>query len=241
MKTMNIQKVKAWIFDLDGTLIDARVDAWLSAIRNAYRELRGREVSSLMVEEFHAHDKLETIFPDLWSDEVRDCIRPAMQMFYDPEPLQGSDELLKLIRENGGKSSIATARPHPAESVAALLPDWTETGLIDHVLTAHTFPMPFESKTEMIRQAIEEFGLDPAEVAMVGDSVIDVKSGAEAGVGFVIGVESGKRHKRILIEAGAHCVVPSVDDIRSQLREELGTKEMGVWYDASDENENNRL
>ncbi len=68
---------------------------------------------------------------------------------------------------------------------------------------------------DMIRLAMKLTAIDdPAEVANVGDTTLDLESAARAGVKWNIGVLSGA-HAREALERAPHTqIIESIDDLR---------------------------
>jgi phosphoglycolate phosphatase len=59
-------------------------------------------------------------------------------------------------------------------------------------------------------------GLEPAEIAVIGDNAHDLEMGRAAGAGFVVGVLSGTGGRADLVPH-AHAVIDSIDDLPAAL------------------------
>jgi phosphoglycolate phosphatase len=64
--------------------------------------------------------------------------------------------------------------------------------------------------------AAEKMGVSPADVAYVGDSVTDMKTGLAAGM-HTVGVSWGFTAREDLVSAGAHKIADTVDGLREIL------------------------
>lgn len=67
-----------------------------------------------------------------------------------------------------------------------------------------------------VRQAAHDLGLEPSQCLMVGDTTVDILSGARAGA-QTVGVLCGFGERGELMEAGATLILPSTADLREVL------------------------
>mmetsp|Transcript_58021 Transcript_58021/g.188849 ORF Transcript_58021/g.188849 Transcript_58021/m.188849 type:complete len:139 (+) Transcript_58021:339-755(+) len=72
---------------------------------------------------------------------------------------------------------------------------------------------PTTSSKVMVTAAMERCGVtDPRRVVKVGDTVVDVEEGRNAGV-FTVSVLTGTQSRDKLAAAGPDCIIPSVADL----------------------------
>jgi HAD superfamily hydrolase (TIGR01509 family) len=204
----------AWIFDLDGTLVDTvetRIAAWLqtfdefgmAADRDQVARLIGSDGRRLarVVAEAAGRES------DFQSEE--DIDRRAGENFsalnIDPRVLPGATELLSALDEHRQRWAIATSsrREQVGASVNALKLSRPPL-IIDGSNVEHAKPAP-----DLLLLAARELDIAPSNGCYVGDSVWDMRAAVAAGMP-VIGVVSGSATAAELTEAGA---LFTVDDL----------------------------
>ncbi len=104
------------------------------------------------------------------------------------QPTPGAAELLRRIRQVGGRVGIVTHDTAEAawRHVRAL--GWRE--LVDVVVGLDVCAMR-KPAAEPVLQACASLGVPPARAAMVGDLPIDLQAGRAAGCGWTVGVLTG--------------------------------------------------
>jgi HAD superfamily hydrolase (TIGR01549 family) len=200
----------AFIFDLDGTLIDstyAHVIAWQQALSEADFDVDGWRIhrrvgmsGGLLLhalrDELHYEitpelaKRLEQRHGELFEQSACRCC-----------PLRGSVKLLKRLRELGIPFGIATSgtRPGINPSLEALrLGD--DVVVVEGNKIEHSKPEPDE--LEKCRQRLQA---QPEDCFVVGDAVWDLLAASRARM-FSIGLLTGGYPARELFDAGAHRV-----------------------------------
>ena len=104
-----------------------------------------------------------------------------------------------------------------AESLLAKL-GWEEGEEFDYLVTAsdveHNRPRP-----DMIQLAMEEFELDDAsEVVKVGDSIIDIEEGKNAGCRLSIGITTGAHTREQLAKANPDYIIDDLLELLPLLK-----------------------
>jgi HAD superfamily hydrolase (TIGR01509 family) len=215
----------AFIFDLDGTLLDGvyhHVIAW----QRAYADL-GLDVSlwqvhrrigmsgSLLAKRVAA--EAGRTFSDEEADKAAALhTQHYEQMLDDVRPLRGARELLLALSSADVRWVVATSGgPDEAHPQLAKLELPADPLLVcsDDVPTAKPAP-------EMLRAAAEKVESDPANCLMVGDTVWDLLAARRAGM-LGIGLLSGGRALTELQAAQAHRVYADPAELHSHL-DELG-------------------
>jgi len=204
----------AWIFDLDGTLVDTvetRIVAWLRTFEEqripANRPMvakligsDGRRLARVVAEaagqtlDSGREDEIDRRSGEIYSD-----------LNVDPKPLPGAVELLKALDEAGRPWAIATSsrREQVDASVNALaLP--RRPIIIDGSNVERAKPAP-----DLLLFAARELGVEPSRSCYVGDSIWDMQAAGAAGMPAV-GVVSGSATDGDLAGAGA---LFTVDDL----------------------------
>ena len=137
---------------------------------------------------------ISQITPSLIGSIHADFVR-EMISFYNVSPdvvaLPNVEQTFEKLKKQGIRVAINTGFSRDiANSVIDRL-QWREKGLIDEVIGSDEVPLgrpePF-----MIQKLMENCGItDPAEVAKVGDTEVDVREGQNAECKYVIGITTG--------------------------------------------------
>lgn len=208
------------IFDLDGTLLDT-IDDLGHAVNH-----------SLALAGYPQHTMAE--YRQMVGNGVRNLVTRAL-----PEDLRTETEIDARLEDflSYYKSHI-DVHTHPYEGMAGLVRDLHEAGAAVAVasnkfqegterLVAEFFPgipfcavlgnrpgTPLKPDTAVVRTCIEASGLSgDARVVMVGDSAVDMKTAANAGI-HSIGVTWGFRGRDELAASGACEIVDTADALR---------------------------
>ncbi|MBR4964367.1 MAG: HAD family hydrolase [Alistipes sp.] len=211
------------IFDLDGTLLNtigdlaASVD-YVMRSRNhpehtdaEYRQMVGGGIRRLVQ---------RALPEDLAKDDayVDDCVSQFRRYYVDnidrhTVPYEGMLELLRALREHGVMVAVASNKfQHGTDRlVAKFFAD------IDFVaVEGNREGMPLKPDPAVVNNILDMAGVLPERAIMVGDSGIDIRTAAAAGISSV-GVAWGFRFADELYEAGATHVVARAEELESLL------------------------
>jgi HAD superfamily hydrolase (TIGR01549 family) len=212
-----LERVRAAILDVDGTLVDTNyfhVVAWQRAFR--YNDIF---VPAWVI---HRHIGMggDQLVGAVAGDEVEeksgDDIRTAeatlyRQLMHETSPLPGGGELIRALKEAGNVVVLASsAKEYEVEHYLDLLEardvadDWTTSADV-----RATKPNP-----DLVESALEKAGTRDA--VMVGDTTWDCEAASRAGVAS-IGVLTGGFSAEELIAAGALSVYESPADLLQNL------------------------
>jgi HAD superfamily hydrolase (TIGR01509 family) len=217
----------AFLFDLDGTLIDSvyqHVIAWRTALSaigidlSVWRIHRrigmsgGMMVSALLRETGRVLSKAEI-------DRLQESHRAAYQAQADGvRPLPGASELLHELTGAGVKWAIATSGyAATARSALALLELPEDTPMVTRDLVRHAKPDP-----DLFLAAAAELDVEPRHAMVVGDSVWDLLAARRAGA-LGVGLMSGGYGREELERAGAYRVYADPAEMLARL-DELGVR-----------------
>lgn len=208
----------AIIFDLDGTLLDVR-EGFYWQFQELTREYDGTPASKAMISAV-AHGTTEQIVRRLVSnttvpfDTICKRHQAIREEAYDRhlKLYDGVDELLPILKRMGFK--VAALTSDNQQTVSCL----EQLGIHDHfdmVITADQLAVP-RPHPEGLHRVLTELKLSPADAVMVGDTVVDVLAGRNAGVYKTVGVSHGFGSVEALRAAGADHVIhdiPSLLDV----------------------------
>src|SRR5215472_8333507 len=219
--------VPAFLFDLDGTLIDSvyqHVIAWRAALSaigidlSVWRIHRrigmsgGLFVSALLRETGRSLSKADI---DLLQQAHAEQYRAQMDTV---TPLPGARELLAGLTDAGVQWAIATsgyaATARPALDLLGLP---AQTPMVTRDLVRHAKPDP-----DLFLAAAAVLGVEPQHAMVVGDSVWDLLAARRAG-SIGIGLLSGGYGREELERAGAYRVYADPADLLARA-DEVGVR-----------------
>lgn len=211
------------IFDLDGTLLNtigdlaASVD-YVMRSRNLpehtdteYRQMVGGGIRRLVERALPA-----TLASD--SEYVDECVTQFRHYYVDnidryTTPYDGMCELLVDLRRAGVQVAVASNKfQHGTERlVSKFFAD------IDFIaVEGNREGAPLKPDPAVVERIMERSSVSRERVVMVGDSGIDIRTAAAANIAS-IGVAWGFRFAEELREAGARCVVATMEELRHEL------------------------
>ncbi len=206
----------AFIFDLDGTLLDTLPD--LVVLTN--RALAELGFPPRSIEEIHSY--------------VGNGVRALMyQAVPDGTPDDQTEKALAHWKALFPSYDNALTKPYPGmpETLARLKEQGTKLGVLSNkfdggvqqvmnqfmpgvfaVMHGECDGIPRKPDPTGLLRTIEELGSSPARTAYVGDSPGDVRTARNAGT-FAIGVPWGYHHADELVAAGADIVIGAPEDL----------------------------
>jgi HAD superfamily hydrolase (TIGR01509 family) len=209
------ERVKAVLFDVDGTLVDTNylhAVSWWEAFAQAGHDIPMARIHRAIG--MGSDQLLNMLLPaerDTGADAAISAAHGALYSVYWSRlrPLPGAADLLRACRRHGLRVVLASSAD-PAELdvlIAALgageaVDEATSAGDVDQ-----SKPAP-----DLVQVALDKAGLRPAEAMFVGDAVWDVRSCQRAGVACV-GLLSGGISEAELLEAGAARVYRDAADV----------------------------
>lgn len=219
--------MQAFIFDLDGTLVDtvyAHVFAWQRAFSEAGMAIDGWKIHRRigMSGGLFARAAARELGRELDAGQIETLQKRHGELFrqFLPErqPLPGAVELLQDLKENGVIYGIATSgrRPEIDASLNALgVPSGTT--VIERGAVARAKPEP-----DLFLACQKQLGVSADECYVVGDAVWDLLAARRAKM-LSIGVLTGGYGEEELYRAGAFQVFRDAAAIRASL-DELGVR-----------------
>ena len=207
------------IFDLDGTLRNTSGD-WAASVdyvmrsRNLpehsdaeYRQMVGGGIKRLVERALPAELATNEAY-------VEECVAQFRRYYVDnidrhTIPYEGMPELLRELRRRGVKLAVASNKfQHGTDRLVAKF-----FGDIDFVaIEGNREGAPLKPDPAIVHNILQRADVDRSRVVMVGDSGIDIRTAAAAGIDS-IGVAWGFRFADELYEAGATTVVTTVEEL----------------------------
>ncbi len=219
--------VPAFLFDLDGTLIDSvyqNVIAWRAALAKMDIDLSvwrihrrigmsgGLFVSALLRET--GRSLSEQDIEALQQDHAEQYLAQVDSV----RPLPGARELLAALSAHGVPWAIATSgRAVMARRALPLLGLADDAPIVTREMVRHAKPDP-----DLFLAAAALLGVEPAAAMVVGDSVWDLLAARRAGA-LGIGLLSGGYGREELERAGAYRVYSDPADLLARA-DEVGVR-----------------
>jgi HAD superfamily hydrolase (TIGR01509 family) len=218
----------AFLFDLDGTLVDSvyqHVLAWRDALEGVGIELsvwrvhRRIGMSGGLLVNALARETGTPISPEQAADAHRLHAEAYAQYATRVRPLPGARELLEYLTQRGVPWTIATSgRMHSARpALDALGVDLDRVPVVTRDLVTHAKPDP-----DLFLAAAERLGVNIEDSVVVGDSVWDLLAARRARV-LSVGLLSGGYGHDELQAAGAYRVYEDPADLLRHL-DEVGVR-----------------
>ena len=205
------KKIKAILFDLDGTLLNT-IDDLANAVNYTLTTLN---YPTFAVDEYKykvgngMRKLIERSLPE--NHKTDQEIDKALSVFmpYNNEhkmdktaPYDGITELLEELKKRGIKTAVVTNKAH---SAAKPLIDEVFPGLFDEV-TGQKDGVPTKPNPIAVFNTVDALGVTADECLFVGDSGVDMQTAKNAGI-FAVGVLWGFRKADELNQNGADAII----------------------------------
>jgi phosphoglycolate phosphatase len=181
--------MKLIIFDLDGTLVDSRLDL-IASVNAMLREFRRAELPGDVVASYVGDGAPMLVRRALGDPEDEGFFKHALEFFltyYRAHKLdhttvyEGIPEALKQIESNGSERKMAVLSNKPVNPSRAIVDALGLGKFFVRVYGGNSFetkkPDPLG-----VRTLLRETGTAPERAMIIGDSSIDVLTGRNAGI-----------------------------------------------------------
>ena len=211
---------KTVLFDFDGTLFDT-VEGITKSIQYALRKhgmddpldrlrcFAGPPLVDKFMEVYHvSSQQAEQLVVDFRERYIPIGV-------YESRPFPGIRELLSRLRAAGLRLGVATSKP---QNMAELLLGRAQLQDLFDVIVGSRPGINNQEKWQIVFQAMELCGTDPASTVLIGDTKYDVLGAKRCSVPC-IGVGWGYAEPGELESAGAVCVVRDMEELAQLLTE----------------------
>jgi phosphoglycolate phosphatase len=211
--------IKLVIFDIDGTLVDA-YGAIRKSLNFTMRKLGYPDVSMRRVKRAVGLGDREFIRNFFGKRDIEKAVglyrsHHAKSLLSHSYVLRGARRILEALKKNGCHLAIVSNRPDPFCSM--LLDHLDLAGYFDMILCAR-HRREIKPSPVMLRRVMRNLRAKPGETIYVGDMVVDVKAGRNAGV-RTIAVTGGSSSRRELIRARPFKVISDIKGLTAALRD----------------------
>ena len=193
MHTPNFSTVRAFLFDLDGTLIDSKLDL-VNSVNFMLREMQRDVLPLATVASYIGHGAPRLVADALGPEAAEADRKRGLEIFlayYSEHNLDATRAYAGVVEglQSLQDHPMAVLTNKPAKISVEIL---EALGLLKYFRAVYGGDT-FEKKKPDPAGALailKNLGADPRESAMVGDSDVDIKTARNAGM-FAIGVNYG--------------------------------------------------
>ena len=211
-----MSKIKNYIFDLDGTLIDSSKEV-IECMYRAFIEANYPVDKSSLTSNLIGpplNEIIQNIAPELKDENKLSQIMSNFEKIYDndendiSEIYDGIYEILEKLEADGKKLFMATFKPSaPTYRIVKQF----KLNYFEDIYTIDKFDKHI-TKAEMIEDIIKKYNLNKDETVMIGDALNDIDAAKKAGI-KAIGVLWGYGDdKKPLIE-NADIIINKAEEI----------------------------
>lgn len=219
---MNGKKIKAILFDMDGTLINT-LDDLTDSVNFVLKSNRLPERTREEVRTFLGKGirwTMKKAVPDKSSEEtIKKCYEEMLD-YYGRNglkktcPYEGVEKLILALHNKGYKIAIITNK---VEETAKKISDKFFGNHIDLVIGDDKI-QPLKPFPNNIYRALKSFRIKKEEAIYVGDSEVDILTGENAGL-YTIAVLWGFRDREELIKSGAENFAKDIEELSKKIEE----------------------
>lgn len=228
---MQKENISLVVFDMAGTTVNED-NVVYKTLRDAVNTL-GHDFSLDTVlligggkEKFQAvKDILAPVYED--SGKLEADAKVAFQYFLDHlkvayenlhvTPYPGTEELFEYLKSQGVKVVLNTGYNRNTATALVKKLNWEEGREFDLLITAsdvsNSRPAP-----DMIVLAMEKSGItNAAQVAKIGDSIIDIEEGKAAGCGLTLGITTGAQTRAQIETAAPDLIIDGLLEMKEKV------------------------
>jgi HAD superfamily hydrolase (TIGR01509 family) len=215
-----MEKFKAVIFDIDGTLADT-VPLCVKAFRQALEPQLHRPLSDEEIKAAFGPDEEGTIMkfnpPDV-KKAIADFMRYYESLHEEmcPKPFDGINELLDKLKSKGVCLAISTGK-----GIDTIKCSLNLFGILSYFDKIEKGSPKGSRKPEAIQEIVNAFGVQKYEVLYIGDSPGDVKESHKAGIHVAGAAWAESTNKEKLEKEQPDAIFDSVKDFAEWLEQRI--------------------
>jgi N-acetyl-D-muramate 6-phosphate phosphatase len=199
-----MSSIRAILFDMDGTL----VDAFAPIVYALNRTLSALDLPEMSEADIRRHTgrgeaSVRTLFGDRRDEAIRLYLQYHDERLYDLAPMPGAEPLLRWAKASGLSVAIVTSKSQSRAEAQLTHLGWTPW--IDFVvgLTEGRAQKP---DPHTLHLACEFMGVVPAEAVMIGDGTADMQAAVRAGC-TALGLAHAFSCPELEAAGASHCFI----------------------------------
>ena len=211
-------KIRLFIFDLDGTLLDSIDD--IAFNMNHVLEKNGFPTHQRDAYYYFVGDGARLLMERALPESSRtaaqvDALLPEFMAYYDlhkadrTKPFDGLLPTMEKLQAAGALFAVASNKPH--EVMPELMRHYFPS-IRFAVILGHRKGHPIKPDPEIVHDILAETGADRSDVLYVGDTAVDVRTAHAAGVRMA-GALWGFRTRQELVDAGADLLLEKPESL----------------------------
>ena len=223
--TLDISRIQAICFDLDGTLVDTdehyvnRAARWLRPISIILPGINLKTLARRLV--MVVETPVNAALGLMDRTNVDELIEPLLNRLHRSRGLATVED---IHLAPGAIATLERLAPHFPLGIATSRDQWSAAAILEaehlnlyiqSVATAQTTRRAKPHPQAIIWSA-EQLGVPPQSLLMVGDTTVDIRAGRAAGA-QTVGVLSGFGERRELTDAGADMILERTLDLADLL------------------------
>lgn len=210
-----MSKIKAVLFDLDGTLRDTR-EVIYPAIQHALVTHTGKSPTrEQMKKQIHHHSEIHKEFaPDIPHDVFEATYKERVGLLRDKTVVyEGVIQLLESLKQQGYKLGIVSSAYSAGEYLKSIDALHFFDAIVGGPDTKEHKPHP-----DPVLLALQRMGTSPQETVLIGDLSVDIEAAKNAGLKATIGITHGFGTREELSDAGCDSIIDSLLAVESALK-----------------------
>lgn len=209
-------KIRAVIFDVDGTLVDTS-----DFIFEAYEHALAKHASPRTRKDIASQigKRLEDCYAFLAPDDDHEQLMETHRIFQEEniglvKAFEFCEAMLKTLQSQGLRLALYTSRTKHVEAsleTAGIDPNLFEV-ILNGAMVSKGKPDP-----EGVHVILEKLELKPKEAVMVGDAAVDILLGKNAGLAQTIGITHGFGTREEIESAKPDVIIDSLQALPSAI------------------------
>jgi HAD superfamily hydrolase (TIGR01509 family) len=171
--------IRAMLFDMDGTLVDAFAPIVYALNRTlASLDLPGMSEADIRRHTGRGEGSIRAMFGDRRDEAIRLYLQFHDERLYELTPMPGAESVLQWAKSAGLPVAIVTSKSQSRAEAQLMHLGWT--AWIDQVIGLTDGRMQ-KPDPHTLHLACESMGVLPEETAMIGDGTADMQAAVRAG------------------------------------------------------------
>ena len=224
------QSIQLAMFDMAGTTVNDEVDGYPLMVISMMRAFAKHEIELApdLINKHRGKEKLEAIqilLREVAELSPTDAERVGAAVYRDfllelksnlssISEIDGATELFRDLKSKNIYVGVGSGFPMQVVQAVISRLGWLDEGLLDYAGSAERVGVG-RPNPKMIHDAMERFNItDGSKVVKIGDTVVDVQEGKNAGV-WTVAVLTGSQTEAQLMAASPDYILSSIRELRT--------------------------